>query len=254
MCVPLNTYISKWENHNPAVILLALFTFLFSSTAIAQEKADVIKPIFKTDIRQPQHDLFVYTSGSINDMAITFVMDDNGLYNKNSHPNSTNFGIGFSDYISHKGKIGMNIGLGYIHERIAQDKGFWDNNGIYANWLNADANISLVWFSAGVISDIFLGSRLVNKDNFSFEGINDNCFNSISFATYLSFHFRFTNLKIEGRAGTYLIPHLNPNKLTYYNFVPTYVDSSYFEIKLYYRLFTTGNRKKSPYDIITFSK
>lgn len=234
----------------PSVVFVLLI-LLTSSSLTAQEKMDVIEPIGKTDLVRTQHDLFAYASGSVRDMALAFMTATNGLYNKTTYPYSTLFGFGISDYINRKGVVGLNVGLGYTHERIASDAGFFGNNGVYAHWLNFDASVSAFWFSLGMTSDVFLGSRLVNIDNFSFEGINEKCFNSISFATYLSFQLRFTNLKIEGKIGSYLVPHLDPDKLAYYNFLSTHVDSFYYSINLYYRIFTTGDRKKSPFEIIT---
>lgn len=252
MFAPSNMYTTKTKIRPSSSVVIVLLFLLFSSSLIAQEKMDVVKPIGKTDLVQTQHDLFAYASGSVRDMALTFLAATNNLYNKTTHPYSTTFGFGVNDFISRKGVVGLNVGLGYTHERIAPNAGFFGNNGVYAHWLNIDANVSALWFSLGMTSDVFLGSRLVNIDNFSFEGINDNCFKSISFATYLSIQLRFTNLKVEAKLGSYLVPHLNPDKLAYYNFLSTHVDSFYYSIHIHYRLFTTGDRKKSPFAIITF--
>lgn len=235
-----------------STVIILLISFIGSSAA-AQEKMDVIQPLEKRELMMFQNDLFFYISGSWFDETITFVAVPNNLYNKGEFVSTTSASIGLSDYINYKGLLGANISIGYTHERIAQKIGLLGDNGINANWLNADLGISFIWvmggLSIGIGSDIFLGSRVVNNDNFSYEGINDRCFNSFSSYTYLAGFMRFTRLKVEGRMGTYLNPHFDTNKLAYYNFIPTYVFPIYFNIGVYYRIFTNGNRMRSPFEI-----
>ena len=90
-------------------------------------------------------------------------------------------------------------------------------------------------------------TKIKNNDHFSYEGLYSDCFNHISFCYYVGFNVRFTRLKLEARIGSYLVPQFSPEKISYHNMTKTHVDGSYFEIRVYYRIFTTGKVHSSPY-------
>ena len=52
---------------------------------------------------------------------------------------------------------------------------------------------------------------------------------------------RFHAFRLEARLGIYTQPHLDVNKVAYYNAGKTQLKKGYFEIRIAYRLFTTGN-------------
>ena len=249
MCEPSNTFTMTTTKIQPfSTVVTALLIMLFCSSLTAQEKMGVIEPLKKSRVKRFQYDMFAYASRVYNE-AMTLIVINNNLYNKGYYSYSSHFSFGLNGFVSLRGSTGANLCIGYTHERIAEDKGLFGNNGVNANWLNADLSFSAYWFSAGMYFDVFLGSQINNEDSFSYEGINENCFNSFSSCPYLAASLRLTKLKVETRVGWYLKPHINPDKIAYYNLLDTRVSPLVYEIRLYYRLFTTGNRKQSPYDI-----
>lgn len=217
---------------------------------MAQDKLSV-DSLKQTQLNDFQYDFFANASRGYN-KAMTLIVINNNLYNKGYYSYSSNYNIGLNGFVNIGGVVGASFGLGYTHERIAEDKGLFGNNGVNANWLNTDIGVTLFWFSAGMCFDVFLGSQVINKDNFYYEGVNENCFNRISSNIYISMLTRLTKLKFEGRLGFYLSPHIDSNKIAYYNMLTSYVAPTYFEIRVSYRIYTTGDRKKSPYDIYSF--
>ena len=253
MCALSNMYTTRTRKRPLLSVVIALIALLVSSSVTAQEKLDIIKPTKKTQLINLQHDLFIYTSGIIGDDCVSFAIPNNGLFNMGSkrHSTSTCTSIGLCDFINIDRVKGMNICVGYTRERIAHNISLWGANGVYANWLSADLGISFIFFplslSAGFSSDLYLGSRLVNKDNFSYEGLNKKCFNTFSFSSYLAGYLELRKFKFEIRLGFYLKPRIDPNRLAYYSFISSYVGNINAGIRLYYNIFTTGNKLKSPY-------
>lgn len=242
-----NTYITGGKRKPHCFSVLFLLLVYVSNYAIAQNRI-TIRPLQKTPLTGFQYDLYAYASRGSN-KALTIVTPNN-QFNMNMNSKSTHANIGLNGYINLKNYMGANIGISYTHERIAQDYGLFGDKGVYANWLNADFNLSILCFSFGTCLDFFLGSHVVNNDSFSYEGINDQCFNNFAYCTYASLFSTFRGFKIEIRYGAYLRPRINPDKIAYYNFLTSYVDSDYFEIRIYYRIFTSGNRIKSPERIL----
>lgn len=251
MCAPLNTYIIKTKKRPFLSIVLALIALLVSSSVTAQDKLDIIKPTKKTHLMKMQHDVFVYASGSFEE-CLSFIIPNTGLYSMGAYPISTCISLGLCDFINFSDLVGANLSVGYMHERIANKISLWGNNGVYANWLNADISCSLSLYifscSAGLSADVFLGSRLVNNDNFSFESLNKNCFNTFALSSYFAFFANFKKLKFELRFGAYYLkPRIDPNKLANYTFISNHVGKLSIGIRLFYSIFTTGNQLKSPY-------
>lgn len=251
MFAPSNTFITK-SKKLPFLCLMSVLLALFvSNSAIAQEKT-YVEPLKNTHLSRLQYDMFAYVSRGYDDDALFLLVLNNNLYNKRMYSKSTHACIGLNEFINIQNNFGANIALGYTRERIAEDKGLLGNNGVYTNWLNTDINLSFLGLSAGMCFDVFLGSQVINKDNFSYEGINENCFNKYSTCFYLSTSIQLSRLKVETRYGVYGKSHINANKIAYYNFLATLDSSSYYEIRVYYRFYTSGNRKKSPFDFLSF--
>ena len=238
-----NMYITQTKNKKNLFVLLLLLAVLFSGSLKAQNKA-VISPLQKTSLRRFQYDIYVQASGGSHQAMFLPIL--NNLYNMSMYSYSTHGSLGVSGYINFKSYLGANLGINYTHERIGQNKGLFSNNGVYAGWINADISLSLFCISAGMCFDYFLGSHVVNKDSFSYEGINEHCFHRLSYCTYISFCSIFRRFKMELRTGTYLKPHLNPDKIAYYNTISSIVFADYFEFRVSYRIFTSGNRIKAP--------
>lgn len=143
----------------------------------------------------------------------------------------------------------MSGSIGYTNESYGYTKQLLANNCVYASWIYGDLNLGYGYFGAGIKSDFFVHSKMKNLDNFSFEGLNNKCFNKVSFCYYASMFFRFTKMKIELRLGSYIKPHLDPQKISHYNLNKTHLDGVYFQGKVIFRIFTTGNVHKGAFEI-----
>ena len=226
---------------------MLLLTFLAGGGALAQTSKDVIKPMRHSDYLHGKIDWYVYVSGSFYD-PIDFVIGNSTAYNKSSTLKETYTDLGLCGYYNFSDAIGVNVSLGYKRSRYANNIGL-SGNGMYTHWLTFDANVPILYFSGGICSDVFLGSRLKNNDNFTGEGLNEDCFNKITFCYYISIFFRMTRLKVEVRAGVHKKAHENADKIAYYNMLSNYVGNEYIDIRLSYRIYSSGNRLKSPYDL-----
>lgn len=251
MFAPLNTYITKTKGKALPCGLLVIMATMLCNVVPAQGKFS-IKPLTKTDNRRFQYDLFVYAAGGWNtSSAMMLSIYNTNLYNKGIFTDAANAKIGLNGYLNYKSYLGAGFDVGLTHERFSHDKGLFGNNGIYTGWLNADLSFTLLCVSAGINFDFFLGSRTVNKDNFSYEGLPSQCFNKFSCSTYVSLVSSFRKFKLEIRYTSYLIPHINADKVAYYNFMKSYVRTSYLELRVYFRIFTSGNRMTAPERFLT---
>lgn len=258
MYAPSNTFITiglftqKIEKR-PLLSCIAavLLSLLINSSAIAQDYTASTNPLKKTLSRKIQYDISTYASRGYDDEAIFLDVINNNLYNKRMYSKSTHACVGLNGFINIKNEFGANLAIGYTRERIAEDRGLIGSNGVYSNWLNTDIKLSLLGFSVGVCYDVFLSGVVKNNDSFSYEGFNERCFNKNSTCIYVALSMRLSRLIIETRYGFYEKPHYNANEIAYYNFVNTSVSSSYYEIRAYYRFYTSGNRKKTPFSILS---
>lgn len=130
--------------------------------------------------------------------------------------------------------------VGYKYNVYNYSKSMIGDSGVDSHWISTDLKAEVSYVGLGVQSDIHLFSKVRNNDYFSYNGLYPETFNSATLCWYLSGQLRFTRLKLEARVGSYIIPHLNPNKIAYYNLTDTTVNNLYFECRLSYRIFTTG--------------
>lgn len=227
--------------------LMLLLIFLTGGGAVAQTSNDAIKPLRESSYIHGKMDLYVYASCCYLD-PIHFIIASPSAYNKARYTKMTYTDIGLCGYYNVSDNIGVDVSMGYKRSRYAYNTGL-SGNGIYAHWLTFDMNVPILYFTAGICSDVFLGSRLKNNDNFTGEGLNKDCFNKITFCYYIGAFFRTTRLKVEIRAGVHKISHENADKIAYYNMMGNYVQNEYLDIRLSYRIYSSGNRLKSPYNI-----
>jgi len=212
---------------------------------MAQEKE--VKTLCKSSLNPIQSDIFVCLSGGRSKHGNLWTANNN-INNEDYQMNGTFFdvGIGAEIYKTKQDKLRLGGLVGYKYEVYGYDKNLFNNSGIYSHWLTADLNLAYSNFGAGIKSDIFLDSKIKNNDHFTYEGLYSKCFNQTTFCYYCSFNLRFTNFKFEARVGSYLKPQFNPDKISYHNLNKTHVDGLYWELKLYYRIFTSGKVYKSP--------
>lgn len=219
---------------------------LFLSTNYTYAQEFKIKHIEQSLTSPRLTNLYIYAAGNREKFSNMWTAN-NTLYNsKNTYGKYVDVGVGIEMY-KEKGLFQFCGSLGYKYETYSYDKSIFSDQGIDTHWLSADIKAEIPFFGAGMKSDIFLISKIRQKNNFSYNGINPECFNNISLCWYAALHIRFTNVKIEARLGTYIVPHLNPSKIAYYNSTTTHIDALYFEFKLSYRIFTTGTPHNVPH-------
>ena len=191
-------------------------------------------------------DIFVYAAGGTSKNGNLWTAT-NYINDKDVYGTFVDLGLKAEFYKQKLNGIRLGTSFGYKYQVYAYDKSLSGNSGVYSHWLTADLDFCLSYFNAGFKSDIFLSSKIKNNDHFSYEGLYSDCFNHISFCYYVGLNVRFTRLKLEARIGSYLVPQFSPEKISYHNMTKTHVDGSYFEIRVYYRIFTTGKVHSSPY-------
>ena len=247
MCEPSNT--STMKNDRRLYILLLLFLLLGDIVWAQKSDSEVVKPLRMSQRHPILFDLYIYGSGSYKSHNNLWTATNNlntskGNNNKKVYETLANLGI---EIEAHKGSIlWLGASMGYKYGRYAYNSGFSFNEGVQSHWFNTSisANCHLLGlnFGIGVVSDIFLGSRIKNNDYFSYEGLNSKCFNHASLGLYFGASVKLNRLKIEGRFGNYFKPQLNPNKIAYYNQHNTHVEGLYWEVKASYRIFTSGKQ------------
>ena len=208
--------------------------------ANAQEsggEAAVVQSLKETTWRPVLFDVWLYGAASYKSHANLWTANNAGtsrrLYD-------TFADMGVEGEIYKNPLLRLNTSLGYKYERYAYDSGFSSNEGVYSHWLSASVGLNYWFFCSGLLTDIYLGSHIKNKDHFSYEGLYGDCFNRASLGYYFGGNLAFTRLKIEARIGGYLKPQLNPNRIAHYNLHNSSVSGLYWEVKLSYRLFTSG--------------
>lgn len=245
MCALLNMYIINTNVFYRRLFLIIPFIIMGIGNLMAQEME--VQPLCKSSLNPIQSDIFVCLSGGRSKHGNLWTANNN-VNNEDYQMNGTFFdvGIGAEIYKTKQDKLRLGGLVGYKYEVYGYDKNLFNNSGIYSHWLTADLNLAYSNFGAGIKSDIFLDSKIRNNDHFTYEGLYSKCFNQTTFCYYCSFNLRFTNFKFEARIGSYLKPQFNPDKISYHNLNKTHVDGLYWELKLYYRIFTSGKVYKSP--------
>ena len=209
-------------------------------TANAQEagyKAAVVQRLKKSTLRPMLFDVWLYGAASYKRQNNLGTANNVG---NTRHLYDTFADIGVEGEIYKNPQLRLNTSLGYKYERYANDSGLSSNEGVYSHWLSASVGLNYWLFTSGLLTDIYLGSHIKNKDHFSYEGLYGGCFNHASLGYYFGGNLVFTRVKVEARIGGYLKPQLNPNKIAHYNLQKSKVSGFYWEVKLSYRLFTSG--------------
>lgn len=247
MYVPSNTSTMK-INFLKILVCLAFMLSLHSANIHAQEgEPYVIRPL-KSSVRHPfLFDVYVYGSGSYKSHGNLWTASNYLYGTKHVYDTFADIGIEAETYNVSWLKFGAS--LGYKYERYAYNGGFSTSEGVFSHWLSIDLNTSVhmggFFTKAGIVSDLFLSSKMKSSDSFSYEGLNSGCFNNASFALYFGMGFTVNRVKIEGRIGHYFVPQLNPNKIAYYNLNKSYVSGLYWEARIAYRIFTSGKHYNS---------
>ena len=217
-------YIIKNRYFIRATILCLM---LITSSIVVSAQDSIVNPLSKSEKKTIHTDVSLYVAGSRRNHDIR------ASYNT-EYPNyGNNFEIGAEfGFGKDKSRIKLYGLLGYRVETFSFDKRF-------SHFISADIKTEFVLIGAGLKSDIFLFSRAKDPGGLVYLGYNSDCFNRMSLCAYFSCTIPFSRLKLEGRIGGYFVPHINPNKIS--NVYISNLDRLYFEIRLSYRIFTTGN-------------
>ena len=243
MCVQLNMFTI---NTNLFRILTVFTIWLAMGAHKLSAQESVVTPLSQSTLNPIQADIFVYAAGGTSKNGNLWTAT-NYINDKDVYGTFVDLGLKAELYKQKLNGIRLGTSFGYKYQVYAYDKSLSGNSGVYSHWLTADLDFCLSYFNAGFKSDIFLSSKIKNNDHFSYEGLYSDCFNHISFCYYVGLNVRFTRLKLEARIGSYLVPQFSPEKISYHNMTKTHVDGSFFEIRVYYRIFTTGKVHSSPY-------
>ena len=225
------------RNHIQALLLF--FALLMGGAAQGQDTTETpaVQVLTQSKLRPVLCDVYLFGAGSYNSHPNLWTAN-NGSGGNNVYETFLNAGLEAEVYRTPTLRFGG--ALGYKYQRYAYDAGLSGSEGVYSHWLTADLNVNYLFMCAGLLSDIYLNSYTKNNDHFSYEGLHGDCFNKASMACYFGFNTRFTRIKAEARIGFYVKPQLNPDKIAHYNLHKSDVRGLYWELKLSYRLFTSG--------------
>lgn len=239
----LNMYIIKNRYFIRATILCLM---LITSSVVVSAQDSIVNPLSKSEKKTIHTDVLLYVAGSRNSHGNMWTASNTIYVNNYIYGKYLDIGAEF-DFCRDNGAIKFCSLLGYRVETFSFDKRFFANTGIDSHFISADIKAEYIFLGAGLKSDIFLFSRAKDQGDLSYLGYNSSCFNRLSLCAYLSCIIPFSRLKLEVRLGSYIVPHLNPNKISYVNLTKSYVDGLYFEFRLSYKIFTTGNvQRESP--------
>lgn len=225
-------------------IIITLFAHISVSAQVLDGHVEV-KPLSPTLINKWRTDVYAFGTWSGYKNGNLWTANNNtGKDKSDCYLNFTELGVGV-DLYKDRGFL-FEANIGYTYGSIAYTRNLFPSSNVSSHWITFDANISHTFFLdgmfyGGIKSSLFIDSSIKNSDNYSFEGLYDDCFNVATFIPYFGFRLRFQYIKLDARVGGQFIPYLNANKIAYHNMHKTYVDGLYFEIRFGVRLFSTSN-------------
>lgn len=246
MCEQLNMSIITIDRCRYVCMRLAytISLLVFALNVSAQE--DAVKMLSPVKLNPLQMELFAYAGGGSTHNGNLWTAN-NYVNDRDLYGTYLDMGLGGEFYQSQFEDIRIRTTIGYKREKYAYSKTLADNSGIYTNWLSTDVGFIITpLFGAGLMSNIFMGSKIRNNDNFTYEGLYGECFNKTALCWYVNFSLRFTRFKVDARVGSFFKPQFSPEKISYYNMTKTHVDGTYFEVRAFYRIFTTGRIYDAP--------
>lgn len=228
-------------------LLMALL--LIVCTGVKAQTVDTdtvrVKPLKEATLRPLLVDVWLYGAGSYKSHSNLWTA--NNYSSESNHLYDTFTDIGVEADFHRGGLLRFGGSMGYKFERYAYDPGLFSSEGVFSHWLSTSLNVNYWFFGGGLLADIYLGSRIKNSDNFSYEGLYGDCFNRFSYGCYGSYFVMFMRIKVEGRMGYYFKTQFNQDKIAHYNLHKSYVNGLFWEVKLSYRLFTSGRHYNISY-------
>ena len=203
------------NNHFVRAIVLCL---MFIASSIVTNAQDiVVNPITISNKRSILNDISIYVAGGRENHNSMNLASNNVYINRDVFANYIDIGV---DVVFYKENsiLRFSSSLGYRLQPYSFDRSLFANTGINSHFIATDIRTEILYFGAGLKSDIFLGSKVKKQDDLSLMGLHSKCFNPMSLCAYYAFFIPFAKFKIEARIGTYIVPHISPKKLAYYNF------------------------------------
>lgn len=238
MYVLLNMFITIIDRRRCRRLLYVISLLIFTLRLPAQE--NIVTTLLPMKLNPLQMELFAYAGGG--SMRNTSLWTANNYVNgRDVYGTYLDMGLGGELYKSQFDYIRIRTTIGYKREKYAYNKSLSDNSGVYSNWLSADVSVIVLnYLGVGLKSNIFMGSKIRNKDNFTYEGLYSECFNEAALCLYGSYSLSLPRFKVEARVGGFIEPQFSPEKISYHNMTKTIVEGTYIEIRAFYRIFTTG--------------
>jgi len=256
MCVLSSTSITRIKM-DKSKFIYCIIAFLFVSFHVfAQDSSRVVQPIQPGAKTSPVVDFWVFGSAchteaghsyfDFKDMYETYTnvglrteiyiypklrkFQQNGKLNKEDSPTKKLFAIRPS------------LAIGYKYDRIAYQDDRMSHSGFYGHWLTFDANLKIVSVCAGVSVDVLMKQRLDLNDQFNYVGLNTPCINPVVSRWYIGVLGAIPFAELELRFGWCFSPIIDPDKYAYYNLSHFRSYGYYTEIRMAFRLFSTGKR------------
>lgn len=243
MHVQLNMFTTMIDRQQCIRLLYAVSLLIFTLRMSAQE--NVVTTLLPMKLNPLQMELFTYAGGGSTRNGNLWTAN-NYVNDRDVYGTYLDMGLGGELYKSRLDYVRIRATIGYKREKYAYNKSLSDNSGVYSDWLSTDVSAIVGYLGVGLKSNIFMGSKIRNKDNFTYEGLYSECFNKAALCWYVNCCLRFTRLKVEARVGSFFKPQFSPKKISYHNMTKTYVDGTYFEVRAFYRIFTTGRIFDAP--------
>ena len=231
-----NIFISYIERRN-MLLLFSILLMLLPAYSWGQDTLSVVKPLRESDIRSHIWNVRAsYISGYQPNIELSTASDYSEKFG--------NFiAVGAEASIMFLKWFEVGLELGYKFESFSPERYSFKANSFNTHWITNDLHI-LMWehLLVGLKADYLLNTSYSNNLNYSVAGLNADCFNRLAVATYLGASLDFSILRMSIACGVTPVSKLNADKVAYYNMTETKVGLFFWEVKLYFRIFTTGSR------------
>lgn len=208
-----------------------------------------IDSICSTQLFTNQTLICVYAEGGYYSNGILFTATNNRFNRKNIDDNSlesTLWGGGIATEIYNTKCKWLRIAwaIGYKYQKYYYTGDTLANAGIHNHLLTATLKTKFMFYEgmyvlSGLFMDGLLKTAISNDDNYTYVGFNKDCFNKLSLGCYVGGAFAFPDFELEILLGIYIIPQLNPNKIAYYNQIPTTVNACFLDVRVSIPIYTT---------------
>ena len=217
-------------------ILITGIAIVFSAVTLCCQERDTVARFNPGNLGRINYEVHAFASvGFSSYQGLKTAGTNIWINNYDLSGRFTQAGISLAFYQNDLIQVSTSVGL--VKGRFAYFDDKPGDDGLQAMWVTPDVNLTMIGLMLGVKTDCFLYS----VQDSSVKGINPNCFNKFATAIYGGFHGQIWRIAYEARLGFYRVTLFNPDKVAYYNMQNTEVSRLYFEIRLSYILFNSGN-------------